>query len=96
MKTGQIITIVAGILTITAIYFGFIHEYQDRLTGWGKIMGKKMTREDANKILPAAPASYDDDFVIAWATAKQQGKTQFTIDGKKYYSTKTGKAYPIK
>ena len=95
MKKGQIILASAGtVIVASGIYFGFIHKFKDGFFGWEKLTGAKMTRVKADKILGVMgiiiPASYGDDYVIAWAQARRGEKPTFTIDNKNY-STKTGK-----
>ena len=80
-----------SVLIGLCIYFGFVYKFKDGFTGWQKITTGKMTREEANKILPKAPASYDDDFVITWAKAVKNNTEYFIVRDKKY-STTSGKA----
>ena len=91
MKAGKVIgSLLIGAATVAAAYYGFYYKLEDGLTAWQHLTSKKMTREEADKILGGTPKSYDDDYVISWATAKKGGKESFELKGVKY-STKTGK-----
>lgn len=90
MKTGKVIGgLLIGLGTAIAAYYGFYYKMEDGLTAWQHLMGK-MTREEADAVLGGVPKSYGDDYVIAWATAKNGGKESFEVKSVKY-STKTGK-----
>lgn len=89
MNGKQIAGVLIGIGTAIAAYYGFYYKMEDGLTAWQRLT-KKMTREEADKILGGTPKSYGDSYVIAWAKAKQGGKESFEVASVKY-STKTGK-----
>lgn len=83
--------ILIGLGSAAAIYFGFIYQMEDGLTAWQHLIGKKtLTREEADKILGGSVKSYGDEYVIAWALSKRDGKDSFELKGIKY-STNTGK-----
>lgn len=89
MKNAKLlggILITAG--SVLALYFGFIYQMEDGLTAWQHLMGKKtLTREEADKILGGSVKSYSDEYVIAWALAKRDGKDSFELKGIKYSTT---------
>ena len=91
MKKAKLIGgLLIGIGTTVAAYYGFFYKLEDGLTAWQHLVSKKMTREEADKILGGTPKSYGDVYVIAWARAKSDGKESFEVKSVKY-ATKTGK-----
>lgn len=96
----KIVIGVSAIIVGVGLYFGFMHKAKDGMTWYERVTKPSVPtvkdRAGAISVIEQGltgskiPASFGDDYVIAWANALLAKEEFFFLAGKKYF-TKTGR-----